>query len=521
MVKAYFRRACLLNEQRLPGGRGGNGSGRAATCAGNPPAFVALTFLTAVLGLQSAHGASQPDFAEFALAPGFEVLVTPALVDGIPVLYVIETNDEGARFISRYRHDDSWARQFRLKLGADVQLYDVVDQKRAPRFVVYAGQSLQVLDESTLVFEEIAVVPSIYRGQMQDALTGVKIAKDLNGDGLDDLMIPDFSGWQVVLQLEGGLFEAPSLLGPGPLMGMGSERHVYFRAREPYWLDHNLDGSRDLAFWNETAFSVNHLNGGHFNAVSEAFVPGLTGVRGDMMSLSLGSGEQSDVEQKVLGSVQDLNGDSFDDVLVMAFQGDSIFGIESRLDVHLGRRGSGGMLEIESTPSSVISDSGIQVDSQQVDLDNNGTLEVMVTSVDFGVGTVIRALIARTVGLQLRIYAMADSLYPTRAVVTRNLTATVSLSEGQIFVPAILASDVNGDGRKDLVVQDGQSLRIFYGTTGPRLFLGDAERVEVPELPKGRDDFSVFDLDGDRNEDLVLILGKVSEGRRVATVMFR
>ena len=101
------------------------------------------------------------------------------------------------------------------------------------------------------------------------------------------------------------------------------------------------------------------------------------------------------------------------------------------------------------------------------------------------------------------------------------MTATVSFSEGAISVPAILAADVDGDGRKDLLVQESEDeMRIFAGIDGPDLFAKRGQRMKLP-LPRDREEFTVFDLDADGRDDLVLVLGGVTEGRRIATVRFR
>ena len=63
-------------------------------------------------------------------------------------------------------------------------------------------------------------------------------------------------------------------------------------------------------------------------------------------------------------------------------------------------------------------------------------------------------------------------------------------------------------------------MRIFAGIDGPDLFAKRGHRMKLP-LPRDREEFTVFDLDADGRDDLVLVLGGVTEGRRIATVRFR
>lgn len=485
-------------------------------------AGLAIAIVLAALAAQVWADAPQPTVAEFAAAPGFEVLVSPAAAASGPRLYVVESEPAGKeRYLVRHDYASTgagWVQRYRLPLGREVHLTAVLDPATSPRFAAYRDQAIFLLDEATGEFVRAAAAPSIYRGQMEEALSNVSILQDLNEDGRDDLMLPDFGGWQMILQRENGTLAPPVQLGPAPLMGIGAERNVYYRARQPYLLDLNLDGARDLAFWRDGAFAVHSAARGGFEIIATTFKPDLAELENDLFAMRFGENEEV-TERRVLDAVSDLDGDGLDDVVLMALSGKSVFGMETRFDIHMGR-GLEGQLGFEQEPASVIRSGGIQIDSQRVDLDGDGTEEILVMSVDFGVGTVIRALLARTVSLDLGIYRMRDGIYPDRPVVTRKVTATVSLGEGDIFVPAILAADVDGDGRKDLLVQGGEDeMRIFAGVPGEQLFAAKGDRVRMP-LPRDREAFSVFDLNADGRDDLVMVMGERAEGKRVVTVTF-
>ena len=478
--------------------------------------WAVLVFMTA----GSAAHAADYELHGFEAEAGFEVLVEPASGPEGPQLFVVESDPAGREcFVSRYDLGEGWERRYRIALGQGVYLTAVIDADSRPRFLVYRDQGLFALNERTAELRRVADVPSMYRGQMEEALTAVPVVQDLNGANRDDLLLPNFDGWRVVLQRPDGSFEAPMSLGPPPLMGIGAERNVYFRARQPYLLDQDLDGVRDLAFWSEGSFALHHLGRDGFIDAAVRFQPNLAELESDLFAMRFRE-EEAPEERRVLDAVSDLDGDGTDDVVVMALTGKSVFGMATRFDVHLGQRSDGG-LSFERDPSSVIRSEGVQIDSERIDLDGDGAQEIVVTSVDFGVGTVIRALLARRVGLDLGIYRMRDGAYSDRPTISRKVTATVSFSEGAISVPAILAADVDGDGRKDLLVQESEDeMRIFAGIDGPDLFAKRGQRMKLP-LPRDREEFTVFDLDADGRDDLVLVLGGVTEGRRIATVRFR
>ena len=80
----------------------------------------------------------------------------------------------------------------------------------------------------------------------------------------------------------------------------------------------------------------------------------------------------------------------------------------------------------------------------------------------------------------------------------------IDLKKGQTDVPAILAADFDGDGIKDLLVQQSrEELKITLGDGSEDLFGGASHRVTTL-LPRNGDRIQPLDVDGNGLNDLVI-----------------
>ena len=73
-----------------------------------------------------------------------------------------------------------------------------------------------------------------------------------------------------------------------------------------------------------------------------------------------------------------------------------------------------------------------------------------------------------------------------------------------MFVPAVVAGDVDGDGLKDLLIQSGgDELKVFPGTGNDGLFKKWVVSVEMA-LPLFNGKLEVLDIDTDGDDDLLV-----------------
>ena len=178
-------------------------------------------------------------------------------------LYVVGTDhkDQRARALSTYLlTDNGWQQRISQTLASEVTLLQLVAAAESPQFLAYGGDTLSRLNSVASAFQPLFELPSIYRANAVELDAEIDFARELTGDDLDDLLVPDFDGWRFSAAKADGTFSEPQLFGPRPLMNVGTARYVNFTANTPYVFDHNQDGQLDVAFWEGDALQVYYQN---------------------------------------------------------------------------------------------------------------------------------------------------------------------------------------------------------------------------------------------------------------------
>ena len=452
--------------------------------------------------------------------------------DSEPMLLVIETPDldereiqtrglaEPVRTVSLYRRSVAgWSLHLRTELDESMDILDTVRRPSGIALAGYRKSQVLLLQQQTSTFEPLLKANSMYVGNTREALPSVQMFRDLNGDDLDDFLMPNFDGWQVALQKRSG-FELPQTIGPEPRMNLGDGMEmVGFRPETPYFFDADLDGLSDLAFWINGQFEVyRQIPSGFFSEEAKALDPDMKDVLGSFLSVDIGeSSEEADQPQRLLDAVGDVDGDGLADLVIQTMEGDGIFGIETSYQIHRGVLSAVGRLCFEKAPSSTVASDGIQLENKRLDLTGDGQQEFLVTSVDITLGAIISALITRSASVDVAIHQLSDGVFTGEPRLTKKIKVRFDFGEGELFVPAVLSADITGDGRQDLLVQrDEEMLLVYPGEPTERLFSKQPIRLAI-SLPKDRESFVVADLDGDGRDELILHLKR--EERSVLSVI--
>ncbi len=413
---------------------------------------------------------------------------------------------------------DTWMPRLDARLRPEVLFIDVAKSGERDRLITYEHGRLNEFDAESGTERALVAVTYTFKAPIGGEIPRVDITRDVNGDGRDDLVLPETDGFRVFIQMRDGEFADPVKLGPPEPhlaevaygdtrsygeVGLTAQTIPWYQTRV-HQMDYNRDGHSDLAFWNEDHFDVYHQDEhGRFDPVVKAFTTDVTFDSDGAYSLIFGVSEKT--KQKVLHSLSDLNGDGVADLVTLSLVGRSLFNKRSRYEVHFGTPTPDGTMFARDV-NTAIQSNRIQAGMQPHDFDRDGQVDIMFTLVKLGIGKIIWGLLTDSFSLDLEFYRMEDGVYPDKPNATRKITADFDPLDKRedAFFPSVLIGDVNGDQRSDLLVgKDREELHVFLGVPGPNLFARQPQKVAIA-MPADEEDTWLVDLNRDGKQDLLM-----------------
>lgn len=198
-----------------------------------------------------------------------------------------------------------WRNVHEGPLPAGAVLADTMRIGESERVVLFAGGNLTWLDPADWQPKPLAVgaLSTIYRGEPQGVAVA-NMARDVNGDGLDDIVLADFNGIWLALQEHGGAFAEPVKAPIAPAMNL--RWSVSYTVPRMYSFDYDGDGGGDFAV----------LRGGRLRIFANADIAG--GAAELALPGGLAERRAGDVADSRLKGIADYNGDGIVDVCVSA-----------------------------------------------------------------------------------------------------------------------------------------------------------------------------------------------------------
>ncbi len=446
---------------------------------------------------------------------------------GAADLVTVQESAGGARLLRVFSFvDGAWRPALEASLRSEVAFVDVANLDGRERLIVYGAGRLSWFDVETGREQALMDLTADIEPPPGGGVLHVDVTRDLNGDGRDDLVLPQGQGFQVLVQTAGGRFA--DAVGIGPTTGAGGvcgSADAGYRCRpwddggRVHEIDYDRDGRNDLAFWAGDRFKV-HLQDEHgtfavaplefttdvsFDSDEIASLAAPTGIRGrrrDRMPAGASTG-------RVLHSMSDVNGDGVADLVVFALDGSSLWKMRSSHEVYFGVPGADGGTDFPPAPGAVLESTGILAGIDRSDFDGDGQIDVMLTSFRPTVLRAIRVLVQSILtgsgAFDLEFYRMRGGRYVSRPDAVREIRPKAGRKTGdRTFFPAVLVGDVNGDGRADLLVQRNlRKLQVYLGVPGPDLFTRRPRRIAVA-MPRGEEHMWLADLNRDGRQDVLM-----------------
>ncbi len=525
------------------------------------PSFFTLSFLGALaIGCVATPSMSSANemFAihEFATGAARHQTVLAGSFGGSTSLAIAGMEETGLQHVQFYGFDgDDWSRALGAAFGPGILFVDVLHGADRDRLIAYRHGRIEWFDPDNATSEVLAEMFTTYRAPDHGGIPRIDITRDLNGDGLDDLVVPDVDGFRVAVQLPDGSFATPVKVGPPePFLdasahgekrtyrqvGITPENIPWYLARI-HQLDYDRDGLRDLAFWNGNRFDLYRQDEtGTFQTTPDTFQAGvsfdfdgsyaLAFKIGDANPVSMVLGLGRSTAHKVLKGFRDLDADGLADLITLTLSGRSPLRFRGRFEIHFGRPVPNGTA-FSAEPDTTVETPGRSAGGEPWgyathrfgDFDGDGDLDAMFGAVNTSGGGMLRAMAGNAVSIDLALFRLRGRTYPDKPDAKRRASSAFRpLSRRGPLFPAVLLGDVDGNGLKDLLIGDRwDRLSVFLASDGPDPFKAPAVKIPVAMPAAGDLHVRLADLDRNGREDVVIHHPSSTGPHRVIVLMAR
>ena len=429
-----------------------------------------------------------------------------------------------------------WMLREETALAPDVLFVDRLGTGFGDRLITYRPGQLQWFVPGAAEAEGQLMLQSSFVPPRRNEIPHVDVTRDLNGDGRDDIVLPDGDGFWIVTQgLNGGMSRPVKIGGKTDLSGiLGADGYRYrpWSHSRIQRTDFNHDGLPDLVYWKMGSFFVHTQSSNGLFAPESVRYPDQGFFQSDDR-YSLARGEMTGT---VLRSMVDFNGDEITDLVIGSMTGRSLSEKRSSYSIHFGTRGAKDETLFATSPSLTLqSNDRLQVALSQQDLNSDDRVEFLVTSIEKDALTSslwkrLKGMMGDDIRLTVEFYRGGEGLgtiqpsstcridldgvpsHRERGSVPLDLVlrgATHERRQTQTIWPrafnsTFLVGDVTGDGNSDLLISSHpRQLTFVAGVAGPGLFSEYAQSIPIA-LPNDEEYSWLADLNRDGKQDLIM-----------------
>ena len=349
---------------------------------------------------------------------------------------------------------------------------------------------------------------TLFHQPINGELPRVRLVYDLAGPNSHDLLLPSLGALTIYRHVGDRYEKAAELevdmeVSGGPKRNEGIEVRYGFPALTV--VDTDGDGLRDIIATQEDRIAI------YRQATGFSFRP--------QPDFSRDFSVRTQADHRARGTsvtalVADLNGDGYVDLIVRKQVFEGVTSARNTIYMYLGRKDG-----FSQMPVQILESEGVSLfQTQLVDLNGDGRLDLVVPYTSFGVFALIRMLTAKTAKVDFQIYPFDPKTrkFTPEPASDRGLTFHIPLSGDSDLQAINLTADVTGDGKPDLIFGSSEDQLDIYPALGGGEFASSAaETIEV----RAAGVLDAVDLDGKGRSDLILYYPKTSGHRSEIVVL--
>ena len=442
-------------------------------------------------------------------------------------LVVIGEDNQGQMWLAVYVFDESKA-DFgllgKLALSNEYFAFDVSENNQGLYFLAKNEVVSLSYDKTLVKTEDPAAglylqpkqkITSMYLINQSSFIAKKDFIQDVNGDGIDDIILPDFEQtnfWLAQPNKQEYFYQSLPII---PTMEL-NRNGVNFEPVKIFFADVNLDEKQDI-IWISAGklhyFSQTLKGDFATQQLSLDLADTIQGLHWWQIKESDGQSlDQSNLTHRVVEQIKDINGDGFVDVIVRYTQSSGVLDRANDYEFYFGNLNKEEQFEFAKTPNTVIKAEGTLTGLKIVDVNNDGKFEVLLSSFELSVSNIIGALLSGGIDQNVLLFAIEDDgRYSQDSIINEEVELNFSLTSGQSGQPIVLLTDVDGDGLQDLILSSGdEKLKIFAGQNSDRLFNRKATTHKIL-FPKDGALFEHFDINRDGKEDFIMRYGRLDD----------
>jgi len=368
---------------------------------------------------------------------------------------------------------------------------------------------------SGLYLQDRKSVNSVFLLSESSFITKKNFIQDVNEDGQDDIVLPDFEQTNLWLSSKDhpeSFYQHLAIKAQVELERGG----ILFKPTRLFLADFNLDKRADIAWISKGSinyFSQNKDNNFSLEQTEIALADTIYGLNWWNMRESDGENlDQSNLTHRAVEEVKDINGDGLVDVVVRFTQSSGVLDRINDYEFYLGYLNKDKQLAFPKVPDTTIKAEGTLTDLKIVDVNNDQKYEVLLSSFELSVSNIIGALLSGSIDQNILLFALNnDNSYEEDALISKEVELNFSLTSGKSGQPVGLLSDVNGDGFQDLILSsDDDELSIFMGNNTSKLFNKKASKYKAL-LPENGELFEKYDINHDGKEDFIMHYNRLDD----------